>query len=109
MNQRQREYDQAADIVRLQVRQAHRDLAEAAEHHRVQLEGLKLAEKRFKKTYLLLQYSRASSRRVLSTQNDLFDAKNATTQALVDYTIATLKFYRDTEVLQVRPDGMWEH
>lgn len=108
LNQRQREYDQAADIVRLQVRQSHRDLAEAAERHRVQLEGLELAEKRFKKTYLLLQYSRASSRRVLSAQNDLFDAQNATTQALVDYTIATLEFYRDTEVLQVRPDGMWE-
>ena len=108
LNQRQQEYDRAADIVRLQVRQAHRDLTEAAERHRVQLEGLKLAEKRFKKTYLLLQYSRASSRRVLSAQNDLFDAQNATTQALVDYTIATLKFYRDTEVLQVRPDGMWE-
>jgi outer membrane protein TolC len=108
LNQRQREYDEAADMVMLQVRRAYRDLTEAAERHRVQLESLKLAEKRFKKTYLLLQYSRASSRRVLSAQNDLFDAQNAATRALVDYTIATLKFYRDTEVLQVRPDGMWE-
>jgi len=108
LNQRQREYDQAADIVRLEVRRAYRDLTEAAERHRLQLEALKLAEKRFKKTYLLLQYSRANSRRVLSAQDDLFDAQNAATQALVDYTIATLKFYRDTEVLQVRPDGMWE-
>ena len=109
LNQQQREYEQVADMVTLDVRLAHRDLAEAAERHSVQLEGLKLAEKRFKKTYLLLQYSRASSRRVLSAQDDLFDAQNAATQALIDYTIATLKFYRDTGVLHVRPDGMWEH
>jgi outer membrane protein TolC len=109
LNRQQRDYDHAADMVRLQVRQVYRDLAEAAERHRVQLEALKLAEKRFKKTYLLLQYSRASSRRVLSAQNDLFDARNAATQTLIDYTIATLNFYRDTGVLQVRPDGMWEH
>lgn len=109
LNQRQREYDQAADMVRLQVRQAYRDLTEAAERYKVQSDSLILAEKRFKNTFLLLQYGRANSRRVLSAQDDLFDAQNAATRDLVDYTIATLKFYRDTEVLQVRPDGMWEH
>lgn len=108
LNQRQREYDQAADTVRLQVRRAYRDLIEAAERYKVQLEGLKLAEKRFNNTFLLLQYGRANSRRVLNAQDDLHDAQNEATQALVDYTIATLKFYRDTEVLNVRPDGMWE-
>ena len=106
--QRQRDYDLAADTVRLQVRQAYRELDEAAERHKVQLEALELAETRFDKTYLLLQYGRASSRRVLSAQNDLFEAQNTATQTLVDYTIATLNFYRDTGVLHVRPDGMWE-
>jgi outer membrane protein TolC len=108
LNQRQREYDLATDIVSLEVRQAYRNLDEATERHKVQLEALQLAEKRFNKTYLLLQYGKASSRRVLSAQNDLFDAQNEATQTLVDYTIATLNFYRDTGVLHVRPDGMWE-
>ena len=108
LNQRRREYDLATDIVQLEVRQAYRNLDEAAERYKVQLEALQLAEKRFNKTYLLLQYGRASSRRVLRAQNDLFDAQNAATQTLVDYTIATLNFYRDTGVLHVRPDGMWE-
>jgi len=67
-----------------------------------------LAEKRLKNTNLLLQYGRASSRRVLNAQDALFDAQNAATEALVSYAIATLNFYRDTGVLQVRPDGMWE-
>ena len=109
LNQRQRDYDLASDMVRLEVRQAYRDLEEAAERHKVQLEALELAKTRFNKTYLLLQYSKANSRRVLRAQNDLFEAQNAATQTLVDYTIATLNFYRDTGVLHVRPDGMWEH
>jgi outer membrane protein TolC len=108
LSQRQREYDQAADEIRLQVRQDNRDLKEAAERYRIFSEGLELAKKRFKDTLLLLQYGRVSSRRVLDAQNDLFDAQNAATKALVDYTVATLDFYRDTGVLRVLPDGMWE-
>lgn len=108
LNQRQREYELAADTIKLEVRQAYRELKEAAQRYRVQREALKLAEKRFSNTFLLLQYGRASSRRVLRAQQDLFDAQNAATEALVNYTIATLNFYCDAGVLQVRPDGMWE-
>ena len=109
LTQREREYEEMADWVTLEVRQAYRDLTEAAERHRVQLEGLKLARERFEKTLLLMQYGRASSRRVLRAQRDFFDAQIAATEALINYTVATLNFYRDTGVLQVRPDGMWQH
>lgn len=108
LNQRQREYELAADTIRLEVRQAYRDLAEAAERYRIQSEALKVAQERFRKTNLLMQYARASSRRVLAAQGDLFEAQNEATQALVNYANATLDFYSDTGVLQVRPDGMWE-
>jgi len=108
LSQRQRECEEMSDWVTLEVRQAYRDLMEAAERYRVQSEGVALAEKRLKNTFLLLQYGRASSRRVLNAQGALFDAQNAATEALVNYAIATLNFYRDTGVLQVRPDGMWE-
>lgn len=108
LSQQQREYEQAADVVKLEVRQSYRDLTEAAQRYQVQLVSLKLAKKRFENTLLLLRYGRASSRRALNAQDDLFDAQNAATEALVNYAIATLNFYRDTGVLQVRPDGMWE-
>jgi len=107
LNQRKREHEEMSDWVTLGVRQAYRDLTEAAERHRIQLESLELAQKRFEKALLLVQYGRATSRRVLDAQNDLFDAQNAATEALVGHTIATLNFYRDTGILQVRPDGMW--
>lgn len=108
LSQRQRECEEMSDWVTLEVRQAYRDLMEAAERYRVQSEGVALAEKRLNNTFLLLKYGRASSRRVLNAQGALFDAQNAATEALVNYAIATLNFYRDTGVLQVRPDGMWE-
>jgi outer membrane protein TolC len=95
-------------MVTLQVRQAHRDLVEAAERYGVLSEALELAQKRFDNTFLLLQYGKTSSRRVLTAQNDLFNAQNDAAQALVDYNIATLNFYRDTGALQVLPDGMWK-
>jgi len=108
LNQRQREYTESADTVKLQVRQAHRDFIEASERYEVLSKALELAQQRFNKTFLLVQHSRASSRRVLDAQRDLFDAQNDAAQALVDYKIAILSFYRDTGILQVRPDGMWE-
>jgi len=108
VSQRRREYEEISDLVTLQVRQAYRDLKEAAERYRVNSEKLALAKERFDKDLLLMKYGMASSRRVLNAQNDLFDAENAATEAIVGFTIATLNFYRDTGVLGVRPDGMWE-
>lgn len=108
LNQRQREYDLCSDTIAVEVRQAYRDLREAAERYRLQSEGLKLAQQRFRKTHSLMQYARVSSRRVLDAQGDLFDAQNEATEALVNYAIAMLNFYRDTGALQVRPDGMWK-
>jgi outer membrane protein TolC len=108
LNQRQREYDLGSDTVALEVRQAYRDLTEAAERYRLQSDGLKLAQERLRKTNALMQYARASSRRVLDAQRDLFEAQNEAVAALVNYAVAMLSFYRDSGVLQVRPDGMWK-
>ncbi|MFC1781473.1 TolC family protein [Planctomycetota bacterium] len=108
LSQRQREYEQVTDLVTLEVRQAYRDFTEAAERYKVSLEAFNLAQSRFDNTFTLLQYGKASSRRVLSAQNDLFETHNDMVQALLDYRIATLNFYRDTGAIQVLPDGMWK-
>lgn len=108
LNQRQRDYDQVADTVRLEIREAHRKLLETADRFAVLSQGLELARERADKNYLLMEYGRVSSRRVLDALQHLHDAQNEMADALIDYAIATLNFYRDTDVLQVRPDGMWE-
>ena len=109
LDQRRRDYDLAADTVRLEVRQAHRKLQETAQRHRVLTEGRQLAMHRLGRTTELLKYGRVSSRRALAAQQDLYVAENEATDALIDHATAVLDFYRDTGVLQVRPDGMWSH
>jgi len=103
-----RQYEQRADTVQLEVRNAYRQLQARWQQYQVQQQSLASAQDRVEKTLKLLQYRRANTRDVLDAQDDLLDAKNAATAALVDYTIATLNFYRDVGVLQVRPDGMWQ-
>ncbi len=108
LEQRRRDYDLAADMVRLEVREAYRKLMAAAQRYLVAFEGRRLAQTRLDKTVVLMQYGRASSRRVLNAQQDLYAANDAITSTLIDYAMATLEFYRDTGILQVRPDGMWQ-
>ena len=107
LNQTKRARAEASDLVALAIRRDYRDLIAASERYGIESEELRLARKRFENSSLLLKYGRASSRRVLNAQDDLYDAQNAATEALVNFTIATLNFYRDTGVLQIRPDGMW--
>jgi outer membrane protein TolC len=108
LNLRQREYDLASDTIALEVRQAYRDFAEAVERLKLQTEAADVAKERFRKTFLLMRYGRASSRRVLDAQDSLFEAQNEAVNARVNYAVATLDFYRDTGVLRVLPDGMWQ-
>jgi hypothetical protein len=108
VDQNMRAYEEKMDSVILDVREAYRDLAEAAQRYENQSEQLRLAKQRFDNTMNLLQYMRANTRDVLDAQKDLYRAQDEATAALVNYTIAMLRFYRDVEILQVKPDGMWQ-
>ena len=108
LEQRQRGYDDESDNVKLDVRQAYRDLTETAESYRIQKIGLELAERRVDEQKLLLEYGRGTMRLLLETEDDLVSAQNDVTSALVDHTIAKMSFFRDVGILQVKPDGMWE-
>lgn len=108
VNQQKRQYDLAVDTICAQVRQSFRKLRDSAERYHLLRQSVELARQRVDGTTLLLRHGKTNTRRVLDAIDDLYDAGNQCTQALVDYAIATLEFYRDTGVLQVRPDGMWE-
>lgn len=108
MEQRQREYQNAVDEVELDVRQAYRQLREAAERYETQKSSLQLGQTRVESTTFLLQAGRVTTRDLLDSQDALLEAQNSVTAALVDHAIAKLSFFRDIGVLQVRPDGLWE-
>ncbi len=104
----QRGYDEESDNVKLEVRQAYRNLTETAESYRIQKVGLELARRRVEEQKLLLEYGRGTIRLLLETEDDLVEAQNNLTGALVNHTIAKMSFFRDVGILQVKPDGMWE-
>lgn len=104
---RSREYDLARDEVKLDVRQAYRQLEEAAASYQIRSKSLQLAETRVDSTSMLLQAGRATTRDLLESQDALLRAQNEKTAALIDYTVAKLSFFRDVGLLQIRPDGMY--
>ncbi|MFQ6036945.1 MAG: TolC family protein, partial [Sedimentisphaerales bacterium] len=108
LTQQQRTLENELDNVKLQVRNALRQLREQAESYRIQKLAVELAQRRVESNQLLLDAGRIEVRLLLDAQNALLAAQNAFTAALVDHTIAKLSFFRDVGILQVRPDGMWQ-
>lgn len=108
LEQQEREYENYVDTVKLDVRDAYRQLRQRAESYRIGKSSLELANKRVESTTFLLQAGRVTTRDLLDSQDALLKAQNDVTAALVDHTIAKLSFFRDIGLLQVRPDGMWE-
>jgi len=106
--QQQRAYENDVDNVKLQIRNAFRQLRERAESYRIQKLSVELAQRRVESNQLLLDAGRIEVRLLLDSQNALVSAQNNFTAALVNHTITKLNFFRDTGILQVRPDGMWE-
>lgn len=108
LTQAERQYDLERDNIALDVRQAYRQLNEAAQRYIIQKNSLELAHKRVESTTMLLEAGRATTRDLLESQDALLEAQNNLTAALVDHAITKLNFYRDIGVLQVKPDGMWQ-
>ena len=106
--QQQRNHQETTDTVILEIRKAYRQMQEARQRYEVEFRSYQLAEKRSKNTLLLLQYDRANTRDLLDARKDFLDARNAATEAIVDYAIASLAFFRDTGTMKIQPDGMWE-
>ncbi len=107
LQQQQRQYENDEDTIKLEVRQAYRDLERAAESYNIQKNSLNLAHTRVESTTLLLEAGRLTTRDLLEAQDALLLAQNNLTDALVSHAIAKLNFFRDVGILQVRPDGMW--
>jgi outer membrane protein TolC len=108
LEQSKRFYEERPDTVSLEVRSALRKLQQSNERYALQVQATTKADKRLANTLLLIQYGRANTRDILRAQRDAYDARNESAAAVVEFAIATLEFYRDTGVMQVKPDGMWQ-
>ena len=95
------------DRIRLEVRNAFRNLDQAEQSYQIQLNSLRLAERRVESTALLQLAGRANTRDVLEAREDLLDAQNNVTQAIVDHFNNRLDLSLSMETLRVGEDGFW--
>jgi outer membrane protein TolC len=108
LQQRQREYDQEVDNIKLDVRQDYRDLEEKSKSYQIQKASVELAKKRVEEQRLLLETGRGIIRLLVDSEDALVQAESSLTSALVAHVIAKMSFFRDIGILEVKPDGMWE-
>ncbi|MDF7806591.1 TolC family protein [Pontiellaceae bacterium B12219] len=102
-----RTLEQETDEVQLEVRDLWRKLERNRSVYNNRLLSVQLSERQVENTKLLLQQGKALTRDVLDAEEDLLNARNQTTVALVDYTINRLRFWNAIERFQIDPKGMW--
>jgi len=96
------------DQAKLEVRDAWRTLDQAKRSYEIALEQVQLNALRVAEQDLLAELGRATALNQVDATNDLNEAENNLTAALVSHTIARLEFWRDMGILYIKEDGQWE-
>ena len=100
-----RGYMEAVDTIKQDIRESLRQLKRTEQSYQIAEEGVKLANRRVEGTKVELDAGRATTRDLLESQNDLVNAQNSRSEALVSHLITRLEFQRDTELLEVDEEG----
>lgn len=103
----EREFFETIDEVKLEVREAYRSIIQTAQSYEIQEMSLRLAERRVESTRLLHQAGRAITRDVLEAEQDLLNAQNTVTQALINHLFARLDLLIAMESLRIDERGLW--
>lgn len=99
---------EAEDGVKLQVREDLRILDQAKRSYENSESGVKLAERRVEEQNLLAELGLGRAQDQVDAQNDLTAAKNQRTQAVVEHTIARLRFWEHLGILFIKENGLWQ-
>src|SRR5690625_3439634 len=103
-----REVQAIEDEVKLEVREALRNLLQQRENYQIQVQALNIAERRMRQAQAFQEADRAETRDVLEANQALIAAQNSLIDAVVNYRIAELSFQRDVGVLVVNYQGLIE-
>jgi len=95
------------DNIKLQVRQAYRNLEKTRKSYEIQKMIVEQAETRVDIAEMEREFGDATSHEVLRAKEDLVSAQNALTSALVSHEIARLQLLLSMEALQVDEKGLW--
>ena len=102
-----RELELAVDNVKLDVRNAWRNLEEARQTYEIRLLAVRINEDRVEEQVLLAELGKGNALNLIDAQNDLTNARNGLTNALVAHRIARLEFWRDMGILFIKENGRW--
>ncbi|MHC1768807.1 MAG: TolC family protein [Verrucomicrobiia bacterium] len=102
-----RAIEEAEDSIKLQVRDDLRTLDQDRRSYENSELGVDLAKRRLEEQNLLAELGRGRAQDQVDAQNDLTAAKNQRTQALVEHTIARLRFWEHLGILYIKDSGQW--
>jgi outer membrane protein TolC len=103
-----RDLDLAEDKVKLDIRDGWRSLDQAKRAYEIAMKGVELNKRRVEEQDLLAELGRATALNRVDAQNDLTQAEDNLTAALLRHTIARLQFWRDMGILFIKESGQWE-
>jgi outer membrane protein TolC len=99
--------DLAEENVRNTIRTNWRDLDTARKQYDIAQTGVDLSARRLEEEELLRTLGRGTARDLIDAQQDLIEARNALTAALISHTLARLRLWRDMGILYIKKDGSW--
>lgn len=106
--QAKRNLSLSEDTVKLEVREAWRNLDQARTTFHIAQKGVELNQRRVEEQDLLAELGRATALNLVDAQNDLTSSQNELVSALVNHTIARIAFWLDMGVLYIKDNGQWE-
>ena len=101
-----RSYQETEDQVKLQVRENLRSLLKSRSSFLIELNAVELADRRVKSTSLFLEAGRVQVRDLLDAQDDLVEAQDNLTSAIVAYRLNELAIQRDMGILELDEKGL---
>ncbi len=107
LRQAERAYDQAADGVRVDVRQAIRECEQARQSLAIQEQNIKINEVRSEIAKLKYEQGKIDNRDKVEADNDLRSARDSYARARSELRQAYLRFRLSCGVLRVDDNGHW--
>ncbi len=102
-----RSEDLTRDRARLEIYDAWRALDQERISFKIAEQGVALAARRLEEQLLLSELGRGEARDLVDSQEDLVEAQNQHTAALIAHTLARLRLWRDMGILYIESDGRW--
>jgi outer membrane protein TolC len=101
-----RNWHEFVDLLRLDISQSYRSLMLSKQTYELRLRNVEIAKRRRKLAVLQQKEGQAAARDVLEAEDDLRQAQNGVTGALVSYTTTRLQFMTTLGLLVVDEKGM---